>query len=155
MISNKMIVENICKMNSEVQKHKINLFNRTDVDTKLNIFKTQKSTFHKLKNIYFDVDNSILNLSSFFIAIDEHIESLNDIDINIIKLRCDSIKAKTQRDKILVYWAVINRLRNEEKFSFRKIADYLKKYHKFDVTHSAIHKVYTKIKEQERGESND
>ena len=55
-------------MNQETQNQMIRTFTKLDV-CKVDILKN-KSNFHKLKNIHFITDNSILTYASFVLAIE-------------------------------------------------------------------------------------
>jgi len=64
------ILEKTTKMNQEQQNQKLRLLVKVDLNIKLKIFQEQKPIFHKLKNLYGDVDNALLTISSLFLAID-------------------------------------------------------------------------------------
>jgi hypothetical protein len=144
-MSNKILknCEIITKMTQEMQNRTIRIFAKLDVETKVVIFQEQKVIFHKLRNIYSAVENSILSYSSFVLATQKIVDEIN---VNAIKLRSSSTKEKSQkRKKLLSYWSLIKTLKDEENFSFREISHYLIKYHKFEVSYSMIHKIWNEI----------
>jgi hypothetical protein len=135
--------EIITKMTQEMQNRTIRIFARLDAKTKIVIFQEQKVIFHKIRNVYLDLDNSLLSYSSFVLATQKIAEKAN---INAIKLRSSSTKEKSQkREKLLSYWSLIKTLKLDENLSFREISTYLTKYHKFEVSYSLVHKTWNEI----------
>lgn len=143
--TNSTICDSITKLNQESQNQRLRFFAKIDISTKLKILQRQKTVFHKLKNIYSDVDNSLLTLSSLILAIDEVTQEFDKVNFNVIKLRAKNNKIKIKRQKVLAYWAIVRTLKLEEKMSFRDISDYLKKYHKFEVSYSLIYEIWNEI----------
>lgn len=143
--TNSTICDSITKLNQESQNQRLRFFAKIDISTKLKILQRQKTVFHKLKNIYSDVDNSLLTLSSLILAIDEVTQEFDKVNFNAIKLRAKNNKIKIKRQKVLAYWAIVRTLKLEEKMSFRDISDYLKKYHKFEVSYSLIYEIWNEI----------
>jgi hypothetical protein len=105
----------------------------------------QKQLFHKLKNTYSDVDNTILTLSSLVLAIDTVAKEFDDVNLNAIKLGARNNKAKIKRQKMLGYWAIVRTLKLEQNMSFRDIATYFKKYHKLEVSYSTIYELWNEL----------
>ncbi|WP_066402596.1 hypothetical protein [Aliarcobacter cryaerophilus] len=137
--------EMITKLNQESQNQKLRLFAKFDIQTKLKIIVNQKQLFHKLKQKYSDVDNNILTLSSLILAIDSVVKELDDVSFNAIKLRGKNNKNKIKREKLLSYWAIVRTLKLERNMSFRDIAIYFGKYHRFEISYSTIYKVWNEI----------
>jgi len=139
------ICENITKINFKSQNQKLRLFARVDITTRLKILEYQKQIFHKLKSTYSDVDNAILTLSSLILAINKVIKELDLVKLNAMKLKVQPNKMKLKRQKLFDYWAIIKTLRNEQNMSFRQIAKHFQKYHKFEISHSMIQKIWNEI----------
>lgn len=138
--------EAITKMNQESQNQKLRLFVKVDITTKLKILDQQKSIFHKLRGFYSDVDNAILTFSSLILAIDLVVKEIDNVNLNAIKLRSNSIKKQNlKRVKLLSYWSIVRTLKLEQDMSFRDISDYLVKYHRFQVSYSIIYKTWNEI----------
>ncbi|MGE4444688.1 MAG: hypothetical protein AB7E37_06965 [Candidatus Altimarinota bacterium] len=138
--------EIITKMNQETQNQMIRTFTKLDVSVKVDIFKEQKVIFHKLKNIHFITDNSILTYASFVLAIEVVIKNTNQVNLKAIKLRTKNAKKQNQkREKLLSYWSVVKTLKLEQNYSFREISDYLLKYHRFEVSYSLIYQIWNEI----------
>ena len=152
---NEHLMERLTKMNQEAQNQKLRLFVRVELETKLKIFKEQKQLFHKLKSEHNDIDNTILTLSSFILAIHLVIKELDDVNFNAIKLRGKNNKAKIKRQKLLAYWAIIRVLRLEQNMSFRKISQYLLKYHRFEVSYSTIYGLWVELENNTKMEENN
>ncbi len=139
------ICESITKINLESQNQNLRLFARVDLQTKLQILQLQKQLFHKLKSAYSDVDNSILTLASLILAIDTVANELDDVNLNAIKFRGKNNKAKIKRQKVLGYWAIVRELKLEQSMSYRDIASYFSKYHKFEVSYSTIYELWNEL----------
>ena len=138
--------EIITKMNQETQNQMIRTYTKLDISVKVDVFKEQKVIFHKLKNIHFITDNSILTYASFVLAIEVVIKNTNQVNLKAIKLRTKNAKKQNQkREKLLSYWSVIKTLKNEQNYSFREISDYLLKYHRFEVSYSLIYQIWNEI----------
>lgn len=147
-------LEAITKMRIEAQNQQLRLFARIDITTKLKILEQQKPIFHKLKSVYSDVDNAVLTLASLVLAINNVLKELDTVNLNAIKLKTKSVRQKAKRDRLLGYWAIVRALKLEQNFSFRHIAEYLKKYHKLEVAHSTLYRLWSELetKNQQNGE---
>lgn len=141
-----MTVELLTKMSSNIQNQQLRLFSRVDLATKLNILKSQNNIFHKLKSLQTDTENTILTLASLVLAIKKEIHSLDKVNLNLAKVRGKKSRSKYKREKLLGYWPLVLNLKEQEKMSYRDIAKYLKKYHRFEVAHSTIYEIYKEIK---------
>lgn len=148
------IMETITKQTYEAQNLQLRLFARVELPMKLQILQLQKPIFHKLKSAYVDVDNAILTLSSLILAIDSVAKELDIVNLNAIKLRGQNHKTKVKRQKVLGYWAIVKTLKIDQNMSFRQIAKYFQKYHKFEISHSMIQKTWNQL-ETEKGEKNN
>lgn len=138
--------EIITKMNQETQNQMIRTYTKLDISVKVDVFKEQKVIFHKLKNIHFITDNSILTYASFVLAIEVVIKNTNQVNLKAIKLRTKNAKKQNQkREKLLSYWSVVKTLKLEQNYSFREISDYLLKYHRFEVSYSLIYQTWNEI----------
>ena len=137
--------EIITKLNQESQNQKLRLFAKFDIQTKLKIIVNQKQLFHKLKQKYSDVDNNILTLSSLILAIYSVVKELDDVNFNAIKLRGKKNTNKSKREKLLSYLAIVRTLKLEKNMSFRDIAIYFGKYHRFKIYYSTIYKVWNEL----------
>ena len=146
--------ETITKMNQESQNQRLRLFAKVDITTKLKILASQKQLFHKLKSSYGDVDNTVLSLSSLILAIDVTEKKLDDVNLNVIKLRNKNSKTKVKRQKVLGYWAIVRTLKLEQNMSFRDIATYFAKYHKLNVSYSPIFELWNEIENNKKNEEN-
>ena len=139
------VIENITKQTYELQNQHLRLFARVDLAMKLHILQFQKPLFHKLKSAYGDVDNAVITLASLVLSIDAVAKELDLIKLNAMKLKVQPNKMKLKRQKLIDYWAIMKTLRNEQNMSFRQIAKYFQKYHKFEISHSMIQKIWNEI----------
>lgn len=144
-------LEHIVKMTIETQNQHIRQFSRVDITMKLKIIQQQKALFHKLKSVHSDVDNTVLTLASLVLAVNYELGKLDDVNLNVMKIRSKNIKKRVKREKLLGYWAIVRTLKLEQNMSLRQIAQYLKKYHRLDVAHSTIYELWKEIE----GEHNE
>jgi hypothetical protein len=142
-----IILERLVKISIEVQNQQLRLFSRVDTTTKLKILEHQKALFHKLKDAHGDVDNTVLTLSSLILAIDGIAKGFDVVNLNAIKLRGKNNKAKVKRQKMLGYWAIVKTLKLEQKMSFREISKYFAKYHRLEVAHSTIYRLWKELEQ--------
>ena len=142
-------VARITKLNRESQNSRLRMFARVDTEAKIEIMKSQKKLFHELKNSgFYNEENATLTLASLILSVDKIVNNLNGVQFNLLKFNSQNqTKGGNKREQILGYWAIIKELR-EQKMSFRKIAKYLKKYHKFEVSYSAIYALWAEIENQ-------
>lgn len=139
-------VYRITKLNRESQNSRLRMFARVDAGVKIEIIKSQNKLFHALKNIGFhNEENATLTLASLILSVDKIVNNLNGTQLNLLKFNSQNQrKGGNKREQILGYWAVIKELK-EQKMSFRKIAKYLKKYHRLEVSYSAIYALWAEI----------
>jgi len=164
-------VERILKMNEEEQKVYLRHFSRISVIGKVEIMSVHNILFHKLRQQNSDVIMKILSYCAIILSIEVHINNSKYLqNANINNMTLDEIrdvssrKAKlflqkqfrvqSKRDKHVSYWAVIRTLKNDEKYSFRQISAYLKKYHKFEVTYSSIYNLWKDLESNQQRKNN-
>lgn len=147
-------IEVFTKMSIEAQNQQLRLFAKVDITTKLKILEQQKQFFHKLKNSYADIDNAVMTLASLILAIHFIVGKLDDVNLNAIKLRGKNNKVKVKRQKVFAYWAIVRILKLEQNFSFRKITQYLKKYHKLEVSYSTIYELWNELENNAKNKEN-
>lgn len=138
-------LEKLTKLNILTQNQRLRLFSKVDITTKLKIIEQQNILFHKLKCQHNTVTKSVLTLCSLILAVDEVTNKLDSVTINASKLNNKSVRAKSKRDKIISYWAIIRTLKLEQNMSFRQITVYLKKHHKLSAVHSTISTIWNEL----------
>lgn len=138
-------IEQVTSFNQELQNKLLRLFARVDITTKLKILKLQKLLFHRLKSKFKEVSNEVLTLSSLILAIDKSMKNLDDVNFNTIKLRGKNERSKIKRERLLGYWAIVRQLKLDENLSFRDIATYFEKYHRFEVSYSTIYLMWSEL----------
>ena len=148
------LFEKITKIDQEAQNQKLRLFAKVDFETKIQILEQQKQIFHKLKTNYSDIKNEILTFASFILAIDKVVKKLDDVNLNAIKLRGKNNKSKIKRQKVLGYWGIVRTLKLKQNMSFRDIATYFAKYHKFQISYSTIFEMWNEIENNIKKEEN-
>ncbi len=162
-------IDKILKMNDEEQRSFLRHFSRFSINQRVEILPLHNSIFHKLRQKH-NVPVNILSYIALILAIEVHLnesKSLNKLNINDMSLdeirEISSKKAKvflekqlrvkSKRDQLISYWAVVKTLKNNEKYSFRLIAAYLKKHHKFEVTYGSIYNLWVEL-EDNKGKNN-
>lgn len=125
------------------------------------VFKLKKNHFHRLKSEERVSDLILIDLIAFHLAIKEmiaqsKITNRKNRSGNFGFLRkIGETRAKQlrkprfnlKREKLLNLQGIIKDLIEEKNYSFREVANYLKTYHRFQISHTAIREFYQTIKE--------
>jgi len=146
-------LEKLTKMSQKVQNQKLRNFLRVDIETKLKIFDLQRSKFHQLKELNKDDSNGFLTLASLILATDEVLINMSGVIFKATIMKGQNIKRRVKRERLLGYWAIVKMLRDEQNMSFRQIAQYFRKYYKFEVAHSTICELWNSL--QNEGKTNE
>lgn len=124
------------------------------------IFKLKKNHFHRLKSEGAIIDIILVDTLAFYLAIKEMIAKTKisnrknrSGDFSFLKkigeTRARQLRkprANLKREKLLNLHGVIRSLIEVENYSYRGVSDYLKTYHRFLVSHTAIRQFYLTIK---------
>lgn len=162
----KMDIERILKTSLKQQSTLLRYFGRSDIVTRIKILSEKTGQFHKLRQHNSNIDKSILEYCALIAAIQNaHDEekslrkkSFGGLELEEIRIlsqkKADAFIRKIKkpdptREKLLGYWAIVRMLKLEQDFSFRQIALYFKKYHRFDVAYSTIHKMWKELEKNE------
>lgn len=146
-------LEKLTKMSQKVQNQKLRSFVRVDINTKLKIFDLQKSKFYQLRESKRNDSNSLLTLASLILATDEVLINMSGVMFKATIMKGQNIKRRVKRERLLGYWAIVKMLRDEQNMSFRQIAQYFRKYYKFEVAHSTICELWKSLENQ--GKTNE
>jgi hypothetical protein len=147
-------IEKLTQMSGEVQNQQLRFFARLGLEMRLKILTKQKQLFHQLKGLHTNTDNAILTLTSLLIAIKQESDSIDPMDLNVIRIRGKNNKRRMKRDILLGYWAIIKKLKNDEKMSFREISEYMRKYHHQEIAYSTIYAIWQEIEENKKDKKN-
>lgn len=131
-------VESITKLTTEQQNQLLRYFVRLAQESKLQVMEINREIFYVLKQKYSDVSLAVLSYSSLVLAIQKFKNQTSEVDLNAINIRTKTLRIQPKKDRLIGYWALVKVLRIEKKLSFRQIAQYLKNYHKFEISHSVI-----------------
>ncbi len=130
------------------QKRLLKLFAKLNVSQQKKVLNKQRDTFHRLKSLNSKaIDKDTLTLAALIISIDEFINSLCDTKFKVLKLKNRKTHTKLKTQKLLSYWSIVKELVAEE-MSFRDMAEYFEKNHKFKISYSLIHKVWIEVEEK-------
>lgn len=124
-------------------------------------FESQKEFFFSLSKVN-EENRSILYLGALYMAADNlyslyHAQTSKnrDIDIHAVQgathMQAQKLKksiASDKYDKLLNLRNKILALKDEECLSYRQISEFLKRYHRVEVSHSYIAKFYNEMKEK-------
>lgn len=133
---------------------------RQNFDVLYEIFKLQKNYFFQFKSKHSDLDLVLLSMAAYVKAAVEiyslakYVHKKNRTDDiknvkNPTKIRSKMIQNYQKRDKfgkLLNVQSVILELREKEKLSFRKISQYLLKFHRLEVSHTLVSNFYKFLK---------
>lgn len=143
------ISEKITKLSLEKQNKNLRIFAKLNLDIKVEILKTQKKLFHKLRSEHNDYDINILTICSLIISIEQFLIKKNKFERRVISYRAKNEKKRIKRERLLNYWSIVKSLKLEQKMSFRQIAKFLAKYHKFQVSYSLIFQMWNELESKE------
>jgi len=158
-------IEKILQMNEFGQSVNLRFFSRINIDMRVEIFEYHKKIFYRLKQVHKNKSHAVLSYCAFILSIQKFVNELEKMDLKDYEnLSLEDIKKisqkkanlflikksrkKTKRDKLIGYWAIVKSLKNDEKFSFRQISEYLKKYHKFEVGHTLIYTLWKEFENE-------
>ena len=128
--------ETLTKLDAKGIKKAFKDFSNFDIDTRNEIFKIQRTHFHRLKEIHKDCDNETLSQCSLVTAVREYIKS---IDAEEREMKQFSSQGKIER-MLLERWPYIRKSILEKKLTFRKLAQKLYQKYGIKVDYSYIHK---------------
>ena len=139
--------ETITKLDAKGIKKALMEFADFDIDERNEMFKMQRTHFHKLKELYKDYSNETLSQCSLVIAIREYIKLIPTEE-------CFIRQGNVER-MLMERWSYIRKSKLEKKLSFRIIAKNLYEKFGFKVEQSYINKIWNKIEgDLKNGEKN-
>jgi len=145
--SNKITI--ITKLTTEQQNQLLRYFVRLAQESKVKVMELNRDMFYPLKQKHSDVSLAVLSYASLVLSIQKFKNLTSEVEINAINIRTKTLRRQPKKDRLIGYLALIKALRNEKKLSFRQIAEYLKKYHKLNIVHSTIHKLWRELEQGE------
>lgn len=157
-------IHKITKMSDKEQKTMIRSLSNLSTVTIIELFEKSREVFFKLKQLYPGISPPILTYSALLIVIstfkknqkmlqEQNFQNLSLEEIlnlslqRIVIFKQNKSRRKVKYDLVLEHWSLIDTL-VKQKFSFRDISEYLKKYYSIDISYSTIFKIYTKIGEK-------
>ena len=136
-MDNVKICETITKLDAKGIKKALMEFADFDIDERNEIFKIQRTHFHRLKELHKDFSNETLSQCSLVIAIIEYIKLIPTEE-------CFIRQGNVER-MLMERWSYIRKSKLEKKLSFRIIAKNLYEKFGFKVEQSYICKIWNKI----------
>ncbi|KLD96888.1 hypothetical protein [Aliarcobacter butzleri] len=137
--------ETLTKLDAKGIKKALMEFADFNMETRNEIFKIQRTLFHKLKEIHKDCDNETLSQSSLIISIREYIQSIPQEKREMQKFMKKFTKQAKKERMLLERWPRIRKAILEDKVSFRGLAIFLNEKYHIQVNHSYINKIWNKI----------
>ena len=154
-MDNVKICETITKLDAKGIKKALMEFADFDIDERNEIFKIQRTHFHKLKELHKDFSNETLSQCSLVTAVREYIKSIPQEKREIQKFMKKFTKQGKKERMMLERWPRIRKAILEDKLSFRKLEIFLNEKYDMDVTQSYINKIWNKIEgDLKNGEKN-
>ena len=136
--------ETITKLDARGIKKALMEFADFDIDARNEIFKIQRTHFHRLKVIYKDCDNETLSQSALVISIREYIKLIPQEKREMQKFMKKFTK-QGKKERMLERWPRIRKAILEDKLSFRELEIFLNEKYDLDVKYSYINKIWNKI----------
>ena len=137
--------ETLTKLDARGIKKALMEFADFDIEIRNEIFKIQRTNFHKLKEKHKDCDNETLTQSSLVISIREYIQSIPQEKREMQKFMKKFTKEAKKERMLLERWPRIRKAILEDKVSFRGLAIFLNEKYHIQVNHSYINKIWNKI----------
>ena len=142
---NLTICETLTKLDAKGIKKALMEFADFNMETRNEIFKIQRTLFHKLKEIHKDCNNETLSQSSLVISIREYIQSIPQEKREMQKFMKKFTKQGKKERMLLERWPRIRKAILEDNVSFRKLEIFLNEKYHIQVNHSYINKIWNKI----------
>ena len=156
-----MWIETFTKMSEKQQRQALLFFARLPLLIRLELFEKHKIVFYKLKQVHLDASSSLLSYCALIIVASssrndqQMLKSANFQNLTldeILQLSLQQIqifkhskaRKKQQYEQVMKYWSLIKTLKSQS-MSFRDISEYLKKYHRLEISYSTIYQVYKKL----------
>ncbi|MCT7507155.1 hypothetical protein [Aliarcobacter cryaerophilus] len=137
--------ETITKLDAKGIKKALMEFADFDIEIRNEIFKIQRTNFHKLKEKHKDCDNETLSQCSLVTAVREYIKSIPQEKREIQKFMKKFTKQGKKERMMLERWPRIRKAILEENVSFRQLAIFINDKYHIQVNHSYIHKIWKKV----------
>lgn len=131
------------------QNRLLKLLAKLSLSQKKEIIAKQRSIFHMLNSNNKNYDNATLTLAALIISIEKFFISQNETELNLIRFNNKKVNKNQKNKKLLTYWSVVKELKEKKHMSFREISEFLKKSHKFEVSHSLIYRVWIEVEKKE------
>ncbi|MCT7586042.1 hypothetical protein [Aliarcobacter butzleri] len=144
-MDNLKICETLTKLDAKGIKNALHEFADFDIEIRNEIFKIQRTHFHRLKERHKDCDNETLSQSSLIISIREYIQSIPQEKREMQKFMKKFTKQAKKERMLLERWPRIRKAILEDKVSFRGLAIFLNEKYHIQVNHSYINKIWNKI----------
>ena len=133
--------ETLTKLDAKGIKKAFKDFANFDVDARNEIFKMQRTHFHKLKERHKDFSNETLSQCSLVTAVREYIKSISPEEREMKQF---SRQGKIER-MLLERWSYIRKSKLDKKLSFVKIAKKLYEKYSIKVDQSYLYKIWKKV----------
>ncbi|MDK2051659.1 hypothetical protein [Aliarcobacter butzleri] len=137
--------ETLTKLDAKGIKKALHEFADFNMETRNEIFKIQRTLFHKLKEIHKDCNNETLSQSSLVISIREYIQSIPQEKREMQKFMKKFTKQGKKEKMLLERWPRIRKAILEDKVTFRQLEIFLNEKYHLDVKYSYINKIWNKI----------
>ena len=137
--------ETITKLDAKGIKKALMEFADFDIDERNEIFKIQRTHFHRLKELHKDFSNETLSQCSLVTAVREYIKSIPQEKREIQKFMKKFTKQGKKERMLLERWSRIRKAILEENVSFRQLAIFINDKYHIQVNHSYIHKIWKKV----------
>ncbi|WP_151946100.1 hypothetical protein, partial [Aliarcobacter butzleri] len=117
--------ETLTKLDAKGIKKALHEFADFNIEIRNEIFKIQRTNFHKLKERHKNSDNETLSQCSLVTAVREYINSISPEKREIQKFMKEFTKQGKKERMILERWPRIRKAILEDKVSFRGLAIFL------------------------------
>lgn len=163
MIERLISLQQLIKLSKDDQTRHLNYLAKCPIEIRLGLFEKQKEVFYPLLQKYKGVINaSDISYAALILAIgttralEKKLTKKSFVELSLdeirelsasraISFKHSTTKVSQKHEKLMAYWAIIRTLRLEHKYSYERIALYLKRKHRFSIAPSTIMKKWKEI----------
>ena len=143
IMQSRNIFERETKLSLDGQKKLVNWFNKQQLELKMDIMKKQKNSYFKLKNTKKDINDSLMTLISFYLAIQSFYHAEKNLRQKNKTMKIEKIpnkdykkpRKRKKREEFLKLLPIIRKWK-EKKYGSRRIKNKIKS--KLDISHTYI-----------------
>lgn len=164
-------LEQLIKLSQDDQRRHLNYLAKCPIEARLSLFEKQKEVFYPLFQKHKGVINtSDISYAALILAIgvtrslekkltkksfgDLSLDEIRELSASrAVSFKHSTTKSSPKHEKLMGYWAIIRTLRIDHGYSYKRVAVYLNKKHRFSIAPSTIMKKWKELETIEKQEN--